>query len=61
MFFIIYSLKKYKEELTELEGFGNKSINKLLENIERSKENSLEKLLFGFGISNVGAKTAKVH
>ncbi len=56
----IYLLKNYKEELIELEGFGNKSINKLLDNIERSKENSLERLLFGFGISNVGAKTAKV-
>lgn len=56
----IYKLERYKEELVELEGFGNKSITKLLQNIEKTKSNSLEKLLFGFGISNVGMKTAKV-
>ncbi len=56
----IYLLKNHKEELIELEGFGNKSVTKLLDNIERTKENSLEKLLFGFGISNVGQKTAKI-
>ena len=55
-----YELKKYKEELMELEGFGNKSINNLLSNIEKSKENSLERLLFGLGIRYVGAKTAKI-
>ncbi len=56
----IYNLKQYKEELVELEGFGTKSINKLLDNIERSKHNSVERLIFGFGISNVGLKTAKL-
>ena len=55
-----YDLYKYKEELKELEGFGDKSINNLLENIEKSKENSLEKLLFGLGIRYVGSKTAKI-
>ncbi len=56
----IYKLNKYKEELIELEGYGNKSIDNLLEAIENSKTNSLEKLLFGLGIPNVGEKTAKV-
>ena len=56
----IYKLNKYKEELIELEGYGNKSIDNLLEAIEASKNNSLEKLLFGLGIPNVGEKTAKV-
>ena len=55
-----YKLKKYKKELMELEGFGEKSINNLLENIENSKNNSLEKLLFGLGIRYVGNKTAKI-
>ena len=48
------------EVLMELEGFGEKSINNLLENIEISKNNSLEKLLFGLGIRHVGKKTAKI-
>lgn len=55
-----YELKQYKEELMELEGFGNKSINNLLSNIEKSKNNSLERLLFGLGIRYVGSKTAKI-
>lgn len=56
----IYLLKNHKEDLIELEGYGEKSIQKLLDSIEKSKENSLEKLIFGLGISNVGSKTAKV-
>lgn len=55
-----YNLKNYKEELKELEGFGEKSINNLLESIEKSKENSLERLLFGLGIRYVGSKTSKI-
>ena len=55
-----YHLDKYKEELMELEGFGEKSIIKLLSSIESSKNNSLERLLFALGIRHVGAKTAKI-
>ena len=55
-----YELHNYKEELKQLEGFGDKSINNLLENIEKSKLNSLERLLFGLGIRHVGNKTAKI-
>ena len=55
-----YNLNNYKEELMELEGFGEKSINNLIENIENSKNNSLEKLIFGLGIKHVGKKTAKI-
>lgn len=55
-----YKLHKYKKELMELEGFGSKSINNLLDSIENSKSNSLERLLFGLGIRYVGSKTAKI-
>jgi len=55
-----YTLKNYKDELMELEGFGEKSISNLIENIENSKNNSLEKLIFGLGIKHVGKKTAKI-
>ena len=54
----LYSLKQ--EDLTEMERMGEKSISNLLSAIEKSKENSLEKLLFGLGIRLVGAKAAKV-
>lgn len=56
----IYNLKNKKEELIELEGFGNKSVNNLLNTIEESKNNSLEKLLFAIGIAGIGEKNAKV-
>lgn len=55
-----YKLDKYKEELMNLEGFGEKSINNLLDAIEKSKTNSLERLLYALGIRYVGAKTAKI-
>mgnify|MGYP002620845093 CR=1 FL=1 len=56
----IYNLKTKKEDLIELEGFGNKSIDNLLTAIEASKSNSLERLIFAIGIPGIGSKTAKV-
>lgn len=56
----IYLLKNHEKELKRLEGFGEKSITNLLDAIENSKSNSLERLLFGLGIPHVGAKTAKI-
>lgn len=55
-----YTLDTYKKELMELEGFGEKSINNLLDSIANSKKNSLERLIFGLGIRQVGKKTAKI-
>ena len=56
----IYNLKDHREDLIELEGFGNKSVDNLLLAIEDSKLNSLERLIFALGIDEVGEKTAKV-
>lgn len=56
----IYNIDNYREELINLEGYGIKKIENLKKAIEKSKNNSLEKLLFGLGIRNVGAKTAKI-
>ncbi len=56
----IYLLSNHKEDLIELEGFGEKSVNNLLISIENSKNNSLEKVLFALGIRHVGKKTAKI-
>ena len=56
----IYSLKNHEQDLTRLEGYGDKSVTNLLNAIEESKRNSLERLLFGLGIPHVGAKTAKI-
>lgn len=56
----IYKLNSKREELIELEGFGIKSVDTMLENIEESKKNSLDRLLFALGINGIGAKTAKI-
>ncbi|MCB5239870.1 NAD-dependent DNA ligase LigA [Niallia alba] len=47
------------ERLIQLERMGEKSVNNLLQAIANSKQNSLERLLFGLGIRHVGAKAAK--
>lgn len=56
----IYTLKNHKEALGTLDKMGEKSVEKLLNAIEGSKQNSLEKWLFGLGIRHVGAKTSAV-
>lgn len=56
----IYDLEKYKKDIMELEGYGDKSVTNMLEAIENSKSNSLERLIFGLGIRQVGNKTAKI-
>lgn len=56
----IYQLDQHKKELITLEGYGDKSVANLLEAIKNSKNNSLEKLIFGLGIPHVGSKTAKI-
>ena len=56
----IYDLNNYDYELKHIPGWGEKSVNNLLQAIEKSKENSLERLLFALGILEVGEKTAKI-
>ena len=56
----IYTLNKHEKDLIRLEGYGDKSVSNLLEAIEKSKENSLERLIFALGIPHVGSKTAKI-
>ena len=55
----IYDLSQYRNDIISLDGWKDKSIDNLLAAIEKSKENSLEKVLFGLGIKEVGAKMAK--
>ena len=55
----IYDLSQYREDIISLDGWKDKSIDNLLAAIEKSKENSLEKVLFGLGIKEIGEKMAK--
>ena len=56
----IYTLKEHKEELYQLEGLGEKSVDNLIESIERSKQNDLSNLIFALGIPFIGKASAKI-
>lgn len=56
----IYLLKNHRDDLLKLPGYGEKSIDKLLEAIESSKNNSMENFLAALGIQFIGANTASL-
>ncbi|MGG4492716.1 NAD-dependent DNA ligase LigA [Brevibacillus reuszeri] len=56
----LYYLHQQRDALLGMERMGEKSVDNLLAAIEASKENSLERVLFGLGIRLVGAKAARV-
>lgn len=56
----IYNLYNFRQDIIFMDGFKDKSVDNLIDAIEKSKQNSLEKLIFGLGIKEVGAKTAKI-
>lgn len=56
----LYYLHQQRDVLLGMERMGEKSVDNLLAAIEASKENSLERVLFGLGIRLVGAKAARV-
>lgn len=56
----IFCLEDHQDYIIQKEGFGEKSVQNLIESIENSKKNPLDKLLFGMGIRHVGAKVAKI-
>ena len=54
----IYLLKNHKETIIRIEKMGEKSFGNLVNAIENSKKNNLDKLIFGLGIKHIGAKAA---
>lgn len=55
----IYKLKSYASEIMELEGFGEKSVKKLLKSIEMSKETTLDRFIYGLSINLIGKSASK--
>lgn len=56
----IYNLKNHYDDIIQIEGFNEKSANKLLKSIEKSRENStLDKLIYSLSIPNIGKTTSK--
>ncbi len=56
----IYELHTHRDELVKIEGFGNKSIDNILNSVEKSKLKSFDKVLFSLGIRHVGERVAKL-
>ncbi len=56
----IFKLKKYEDQIMEMEGFGEKSCQNLLESIEKARTTTLPRLIYGLGIQNIGAANAKM-
>ena len=53
-------MHNYKEQLKQLDGYGELSVKNLLESIEKSKQNPLERVIASLGIRYVGAKVSKI-
>ena len=56
----IFHLDRYREEIVEMEGFGERSYKKLTEGIERARDVELPNLIYSLGIANIGLANAKV-
>jgi len=56
----LYILGTHRSRLTELEGWGSKSVENLLDGIEKSRKKSFEKVLFSVGIRHVGESVAQI-
>lgn len=56
----IYKLHRYREQIVEMEGFGEKSYQNLIASIEASRETTLPRVLYALGIAGIGVATAKV-
>ncbi|MCR5673526.1 MAG: NAD-dependent DNA ligase LigA [Lachnospiraceae bacterium] len=56
----IYKLDAHKEEICQMEGFGERSFDNLMDSIRKSKTTSLIRVIYSLGIPNVGLSNAKV-
>ncbi len=55
----IFHLERHKEEIVQMEGFGEKSCRNLLESIEKARNTTLPKMIYSLGIANIGLANAK--
>lgn len=56
----LFKLSRYEEEITQMEGFGEKSYRNLQESLERARNTTLPRLIYGLGIENIGVANAKM-
>ena len=56
----IFEIGKYKDQIVEMEGFGQKSFDNLITNLEKAKETTLAKVIYSLGIAGIGLANAKI-
>lgn len=56
----IFEIGRYREEIVNMDGFGEKSFDNLMASLERAKHTTLPRLLYSLGIANIGLANAKV-
>ena len=56
----LFHLEQHREEICEMDGFGEKSYNNLIASVEKARETTLPRLIYGLGIANIGLANAKL-
>lgn len=56
----LFHLEQHREEICEMDGFGEKSYNNLITSVEKARETTLPRLIYGLGIANIGLANAKL-
>ncbi len=56
----LFHLDKHREEIEQMEGFGEKSCQNLLDSIEKARNTTLPRVIYGLGIANIGVANAKM-
>ena len=56
----IFHIEKYKDIITKMEGFGEKSFNNLVNSVNKARKTTAARLLYSFGITNIGLSNAKL-
>ena len=56
----LFHLDRYREQIVEMEGFGQKSYDNLMDSIERARHTTLPRVVYGLGIANIGVANAKM-
>ncbi len=56
----LFHLDRHGEQIVEMEGFGEKSYQNLLESVNRARNTTLPRLIYGLGIANIGSANAKM-
>ncbi|WP_276949322.1 NAD-dependent DNA ligase LigA [Acetatifactor muris] len=56
----LFHLDRHREQIVEMEGFGEKSYRNLMDSIDRARNTTLPRVIYGLGIANIGAANAKM-